>query len=375
MGKRGNRPGIASRHPVSSGMPARTSRPGPSVTPVREPVGPAAPPTLPAPFPTASMPASMPAPMPAPVLSRRAALASLALAAIAAPPLAAPALARRLVGREPFTIGVLAPGVLPESAREATASRLERAVARPVRLRRFGGAARLVDAAAGGRIDLAVHTALSYASTAGLCDCSTPILRPVASDGTAGLRAVLIVRERGPNGLDALPGASPGDETAGDGSRNDGSRNIDAGEIDAAILGAAPGTVAGEVVRRGVAADAGRALRFAGDSPDAALSRFMAGGGAALAGHERVGVNGNTLGGTLARLGPGHRVLWRSRPVWHGPLALSARAAPLSDRVTGALIALTPGSAALAGLGLGRVKGFAAARSADYAPLVALLRA
>ena len=275
-----------------------------------------------------------------------------ALAASAAFP--APALARRLVGREPFTIGVLAPGILPESAREATASRMERAVARPVRLRRFGSAARLVDAAAGGRVDLAVHTALSYASTAGLCGCSAPLLRPVASDGTAGLRAVLIVRGRGPTGLGDLPGASSGK--------------------GAAILGAAPGTVAGEVVRRGVAADAGRSLPFAGEAPDAALSRFMAGGGVALAGHERVDADGAALGGTLERLGGGYRVLWRSRPVWHGPLALSARADPLADRVTGALLALAPGSAALAGLGLGRVRGFTAATADDYAPLVALLR-
>ena len=309
-----------------------------------------------------------PVPLAPPALTRRAALTG-ALGLAGAAPLAlatpallvTPALAQRLVAREPFIVGVLAPGVLAQSAREATASRLERAVSRPVRLRRFGGAARLVDAAAGGRVDLAVHTALTYASTVGLCGCSAPLLRPVAADGTAGLRAVLIVRDGGPTDLDALPGQDEGE-----------------GASDAAILGAAPGTVAGEVVRRGVTADAGRALHFAGEAPGAALSRFMAGGGVALAGDERVGTDGTALkgsGGTLDRLGPGHRVLWRSRPVWHGPLALSARAEALSDRVTGALIALPPGSAALAGLGLGRVKGFAAAAPEDYAPLVALLRA
>lgn len=292
-------------------------------------------------------------------ITRRAVLVGLG-AALALPALPRPALARRLVGREPFTIGVLTPGVLPEHAREAAASAMERAVARPVRLRRFGGAARLVDAAAGARLDLAVHTALSYASTTGLCGgCSTPLLRPVAADGTVGLRAVLIVRGGGPEALSDLPGRGP-----------------DAAEADpdAVILGAAPGTVTGEVVRRGVAADAGRALAFAGESPDVALSRFMGGGGVALAGHERVDVGGDTLGGTLERLGPGHRVLWRSRPVWHGPLALAARSAALADAVTGALLSLAPGSAALAGLGLGRVRGFAAAAPRDYAPLVALLR-
>lgn len=288
--------------------------------------------------------------------TRRAALAG--LVAVAVPLVPAPALARRLVAREPFAIGVLSRAVLPEAAREAAMARFERALARPVRLRRFAEGARLVDAASAGRLDLTVHTALSFAAVRGLCGCTRPLLRPLAADGTAGLRAVLIVRGDGPTSLAELGGAA----------------------APSAVLGAAPGTVAGEMARRGASADAKAPLSFAGEAPDAALSRFMAGGGLALAGHERVDAGGHALGGTLERLGGtdgtggGFRVLWRSRPVWHGPLALSARAEPMADAVTGALLALSPGSPALAGLGLGRVGGFVAAGREDYAALAALLR-
>lgn len=248
---------------------------------------------------------------------------------------------------EPFAIGVPSAAPLREDARQSAERRFAAALNGPVRVRRFASAARLVDAAAVGGLDLAVHTALSFATVRALCGCSDPLLRPVAMDGTAGLRAVLIVRADGPRRLADL--------------------------LDGTILGAAPGTVAGEVVRRGAAADAGHALRFTGDAPDVAVARFGAGGGLALAGHERVDADGGALGGTLERLGDA-RVLWRSRPIWHGPLALSAGAAASREAVTAALLALAPGQSALDGLGLGRVRGFVAARADDYAPLVRLLR-
>ena len=292
-----------------------------------------------------------------PLPARRRALA-LALPTLALPvlaPLALPAVIRAASAAEPFRIGVPSPVPLPDAARDAVERRFAHALGIPVRLRRFAGAARLVDAAAAGTLDLSIHTALSFATVQSLCRCADPLLRPVAHDGTAGLRAVVIVRDDGPRTLSGLE--------------------------DGAILGAASGTVAGEVVRRGLSADAARTLRFAGEAPDAALSRFLAGGGIALAGHERIGADGSTLGGTMRRLAeatadgsPVPRLLWRSRPIWHGPLALGADAAGRRDAVMAALLGLSPGAPAMAGLGLGRVRGFAAARAEDYAPLVRLLR-
>ena len=254
--------------------------------------------------------------------------------------------------REPFRIGVPSANPIPAEAAAATEAHFRGALGQPVQLRRFASAARLVDAASAGGIDLAVHTALSFAAVRSLCDCAAPLLRPVAADGTVGLRAVVIVRDNGPGTMDDLAGAT--------------------------VLGAAMGTVAGEIARHGVRAATGRSLRFAGEAPDVALSRFVAGGGAALAGHERIDATGAALGGTMERLGAAGvpaRVLWRSGPVWHGPLALGRTAAATRDATTAALLALAPGSPALAGLGLGRVNGFVAARSADYLPMVRLLRA
>ena len=50
----------------------------------------------------------------------------------------------------------------------------------------------LIDAHASSRIEYAVYTAEAYAASALACECVEPLAAPVAEDGSAGVRAVLI---------------------------------------------------------------------------------------------------------------------------------------------------------------------------------------
>lgn len=261
-----------------------------------------------------------------------------------------PALARSPLdpAAAPFPIAMLSPEPPSEAALAATRKAFERALSRPVSLRHYREGARLVDAAASGRGDVSVHTALTYAATALLCGCAVPVLRPTSRDGTAGMRAVVIARRDGTvRQLNDLAGRE--------------------------LLGATERNVAGQVVRRGLP-NVRKAIRF--DGADRGLARYMAGEGAALVGFERIDRDGSPTGGTMDRLDPGgHGVLWRSFPVWHGPVCVAASVDPaLRRRIVGELVALRVGGRALTGLGLGGIGGFVAADAKDYAPLVALLR-
>ena len=286
---------------------------------------------------------------------RRVLTAALATPALLAAPalLVSPARAAGLFGdSDRFGVAGLAPTPPAERALEATRKSFERALSRPVAVRHYRTGARLVDAVISGRAQCAVHTSMTYAASALMCDCAVPVLRPVARDGTAGVRAVLIVRRDGPvRGVDGLAGRT--------------------------VLGASEGSVAGEVLRRGLRAPSG--TRF--DEGDA-VARFAAGEGEALAGYEIIDRNGDALAaaheGTLARLpegGKGFAVLWRSFPIWHGPLAVSASLnAPLRRRLTTELVSLRPGGPSMQGLGLGNVRVLTVAKARDYAPLLTLMR-
>ena len=289
--------------------------------------------------------------------TRRAVLrVGLGAAALAAPllvpdarALAAPAGTPPRMPREIFHVGVLAPSRPDARALDAAKRRLERAVARPVAVRPFADGARLVDAVLSGRAHCAVHTVLTYLAADLVCGCALPVLRPVARDRTAGMRAVVAVRREGPvRSLEALDGR--------------------------AVLGAGEGTVAGEVVRRGLPRGSMPIFPAARD----ALARFARGEGDALVLDEAVDASGEAVRPALARLpdaGAAYDVLWRSRPIWHGPVTLDASLpARLRERLTGEMAALRPGEPALTGLGLGRVRGFVPASREDYAPLAALLR-
>ena len=245
----------------------------------------------------------------------------------------------------PFTFATLAASAPPPFAQERARKAFERELLRPVALRHFRSGPRLIDAIASGGVDGAVHTSLTFAASSALCECSVPILRPVAKDGTAGLRALLLVRDEGPRSLDDL--------------------------ASRLVLGTKAGTVAGEVARTALVRrfGVGRAP-FHDDDGDAA-ERFEKGEGAALFATERIDANGDSL-----ETGRRWRTLWRSFPLWHGPIAVSREVndGALRQRLLGALLVMRPGDPPLQGLGLGRISSLVGARPEDYAPLVTLLR-
>lgn len=258
-------------------------------------------------------------------------------------------------GDDTFIVGTLATARPPKWAREALERALAKAVGRNVAVRHFHRGQRLVDASASGVVHCAVHTALTFATVSALCGCAVPILRPVASNGTAGVRATLIVRKGRGSGVVDLSGAT--------------------------ILGAQRGTVIGEIARRGLTA------RFAegmgpvfGTVEGEAATRFLDGAGDALIGYETVDLRGGKTGGTLDTFGSlaeNAQVIWRSFPVWHGPIALSAKGGvtrSVGERLLEELIALPPRGAEMTGLGLGRVSMLVGAERKDYETLVNVLR-
>ncbi len=95
-----------------------------------------------------------------------------------------------------FRIGLVAPGTSPADpsmvlVRDAWA----KALAMPVEIFLAQDYPALVDAQASGRVEYAVHTALSFAVAARLCDCVEPLAAPVGADGALAARSVLILRK------------------------------------------------------------------------------------------------------------------------------------------------------------------------------------
>lgn len=85
---------------------------------------------------------------------------------------------------------VTADPVRLEAIRSAYAS----ALGISVEIVRFPNYSALIDAHASARVAYAIHTARSFAATEAVCGCIRALRRPVASDGTAGFRSVLVVR-------------------------------------------------------------------------------------------------------------------------------------------------------------------------------------
>jgi phosphonate transport system substrate-binding protein len=99
-----------------------------------------------------------------------------------------------------FRVGLVArpgAGSVIEGSDQITAA-YSKALDMPVELYVARDYADLVDAQASGRIEYAVHTAMSYATVALQCACVTPLVAPVSEDGTAGIRSALIARADGP---------------------------------------------------------------------------------------------------------------------------------------------------------------------------------
>ena len=277
--------------------------------------------------------------------------------------LALPALllspARGTTADDIFTVGTLAAGIPSASTRDRARRMFERELDRPVRLRHFRSGSRLVNAAAAGTLQCSVHTALTFVSASLLCRCLVPVLRPVALDGAAGVRALLYVR------------------------RGSGVRSL-ADLRGSVVLGAEAGSVAGEVARRSLMRRFGIADAPFHDDEGDAIARFLDGEGKALVGYERIDRDAASMDGThdLLREATGGDLdgfapLWRSFPVWHGPISLASNAG--IDQAEGrkavtALVSMRPGGPALSGLGLGRVRMLVRATYKEYAPLVSLMR-
>lgn len=143
-------------------------------------------------------------------VKRQLARAVAAMLAAAAPAVAAPSSPD---APQPFRVGMVSPP-------GENFSRIERAFAAALGMRVeivvVPGYAELIEAQIGRRIDYALYSAPAYAAAAIRCECLRPLAAPLAADGAAGLRSVLIVRRR----TDALRGAplrvavGPGDSLA-----------------------------------------------------------------------------------------------------------------------------------------------------------------
>ncbi|MGH6763269.1 MAG: phosphate/phosphite/phosphonate ABC transporter substrate-binding protein [Phyllobacterium sp.] len=95
-----------------------------------------------------------------------------------------------------FRIGVISEFVASRSPREmdALTGAYSRALQMPVEFVALRDFSTLIDAQVSGRIDYAVHTALSYATMDAVCECTEPLAAPVDSDLATGIHAILIVR-------------------------------------------------------------------------------------------------------------------------------------------------------------------------------------
>ena len=179
----------------------------------------------------------------------------------------------------------------------------ERALDIPVEIIRFPDLAALVDAHASARIEYAMHTALSFATTAGICDCVVPLRRPVGLDGVEGFRAALLLK----TGIEAksariayssrssLSGWILPNEAMVSGALEIG-ETIEAGSTGKAIATLASGEVDGVIAWLPIGRD---------DSNDPLPARVF--GGDYASGLEAVG---------------DLRVAWLSDPVYHGPHAV-----------------------------------------------------
>jgi phosphonate transport system substrate-binding protein len=70
----------------------------------------------------------------------------------------------------------------------------EKATGIAVEIVRFPDLAALIDAHASARIQYAVHSALSFATTESVCGCVRPVRRAIGAEGRSGFRSVLVLR-------------------------------------------------------------------------------------------------------------------------------------------------------------------------------------
>lgn len=127
-------------------------------------------------------------------LLRHRLLACVALLPLLVPASAAAADWRATIGT--FRIGLVSRSANPaDPAMELVRDAWSKALAMPVEIFLAQDYPSLIDAQASGRVEYAVHTALSFVLAARLCDCVEPLAAPVGADGAIGARTVLILRK------------------------------------------------------------------------------------------------------------------------------------------------------------------------------------
>lgn len=170
--------------------------------------------------------------------------------------------------------------------------------------------ASLIDAQVTSRVDYATYSTAAFATASLLCSCVEPVVAPVAEDGTAGIVAILVTRDRKLPSLALM------------------------GEYRVAI--APPDSVAGAVMPQFELAAKGTLLAGAAphlvraESASAAETMLVDGSVDAVFGWAPALAEGSAVisGGTLDRLAAAGidratlSVVWTSRPLKYGPHAL-----------------------------------------------------
>lgn len=107
----------------------------------------------------------------------------------------------------------------------------------------------LIDAHGNARVHYAVHSARSFATTARICNCLQPIVRPVSSSGATGFRSVLVLRDNVRKKMETSPedvkiGYSKEDSISGWVLPNAAVKNGEINKLDFEKLGSVKNVIA-----------------------------------------------------------------------------------------------------------------------------------
>jgi phosphonate transport system substrate-binding protein len=223
----------------------------------------------------------------------------------------------------PFRLGMVPHGEIRAflTAMEPLREGLAAALDRPVEILPMASLSALVDAQVLNRIDGGFYSSAAYASAEALCRCLEPLVAPAAGDGTTAYHAVIVARAG--VGIAALPDL-------------EGAR-VAVGPPDS--VGARQMQLAG-LKEEGIEADAFFAELIEAGSALASVRMMLDGEADAafawssLAGEPEEGYSRGTLAFLVSRGEMAMEdivIVWRSRPIAHGPFALRA-ALPQEER-------------------------------------------
>ena len=216
----------------------------------------------------------------------------------------------------PFRVGMVPRGGVRAflEAMQPLKDGLAAAVGRPVEILPMASLSALVDAQLLQRIEAGFYSAAAYAGAEALCRCLEPLVAPAAGDGTTSYHALIVARAgRGITALADLEGrrlaAGPPDSV---GARQVQLAGLKQEGIEAQAFFA-------EIVEAGSAVSAVR-MMLEGRA-DAAFAW------SSLSGEAERGYSRGTLAFLVARgelAMEDIAIVWRSRPITHGPFAVRA---------------------------------------------------